>query len=125
LRKFMLGSVVVLGIGLILFSRSGYFALALPFAIIIGVGSLTPMAAAITIIQTEAASHMRGRVMSFTAMSVFGMLPLGSLLIGTVSQRIGAPLTMLCQGFIALLIAVVFYQLLIPKPVHQLLTEKQ
>src|ERR1700744_580429 len=51
LRKFLLGSIVVLGIGLILFSRTGYFALALPFAVIIGLGSLTPMATAITIFQ--------------------------------------------------------------------------
>jgi MFS family permease len=70
------------------------------------------MATAITIFQTEAASHMRGRVMSFAAMSVFGMLPLGSLLIGIISQKIGAPLTMLCQGILAILIAVLFSKLL-------------
>ena len=55
---------------------------------------------------------MRGRVMSYVAMAYFGMLPLGSLLIGTLSQRIGAPLTMLCQGILALLIAVLFGKLL-------------
>lgn len=112
LRKFLLRSVIVLGVGLMLFSRNRYFPLAVPFALVIGVGSLTPMAAAITIIQTEAASHMRGRAMSFAAMSIFGMLPLGSLMIGTISQKIGAPLTMLGQGILAILIAMVFGRLL-------------
>jgi MFS family permease len=125
LRKFLLRIIAVLGTGLILFSQTSYLPLNLPFALIIGVGSLTPMAAAITIIQTEAASHMRGRVMSFAAMSVFGMLPLGSLLIGNVSQIIGAPLTMLCQGIIAIIIVAVFYQLLFRKSNQHTLIEKQ
>jgi hypothetical protein len=41
-------------------------------------------------------------------MAYFGMLPLGSLLIGFISQKIGAPLTMLCQGILAVIITVVF-----------------
>lgn len=51
---------------------------------------------------------MRGRVMSYVAMAYFGMLPLGSLLIGALSQKIGAPNTILCEGVIALLIAAIF-----------------
>lgn len=101
-------SIATLGMGLILFSRTSYFALALPFAVILGLGSITPMSTSITIIQIEAAANMRGRVMSFVAMAYFGMIPLGSLLIGTISQKLGAPLTMLCQGIAALVIAVCF-----------------
>jgi len=111
LKPILIGSIVVLATGLILFSRVSYLPLALPFAMIIGLGSLTPMSTCITIIQMEAATHMRGRVMSYMAMSFFGVLPLGALLIGTVSQKIGAPLTMFCQGIVALIIAFVFFQL--------------
>lgn len=111
-RKILLISITVLGIGMISFSRMSQFAYALPFAVILGLGSITPMSTSITIIQMEAAPHMRGRVMSFIAMAFFGMLPLGSLLIGTVSQKIGAPLTMLGQGVAALCIAGVFFNLL-------------
>ncbi|MBB6498733.1 MFS transporter [Pedobacter cryoconitis] len=119
LRKFLLGSIVVLGIGLILFSRIAYFPVALPFAIIIGIGSITPMAASITVIQTEAAIHMRGRVMSYVAMAYFGMMPMGSLLIGSISQKIGAQLTMFCQGILAILIALLFGKLLYKKPIKE------
>jgi MFS family permease len=112
LRMVLLLSITILGAGLILFSRTGYFALALPCAVILGLGSITPMSTSITIIQMEAAAHMRGRVMSFVAMAYFGMLPLGSLLIGTLSQKLGAPLTMLCQGVTALIIAACFSRFL-------------
>jgi len=60
----------------------------------------------------EAASNMRGRVMSYVAMAYFGMLPFGSLLTGMVSQKISAPATMPCQGIIALIIAGVFYRII-------------
>jgi len=123
LRKFLLGSIAVLGVGLILFSRASYFPLSLPFAIIIGLGSITPMSASITIIQMEAATHMRGRVMSYVAMAYFGMLPLGSLLIGNISQKIGAPVTMLCQGILAILITALFSKLLYKSRSEQDITE--
>jgi MFS family permease len=116
LNFILLIGVVVLGVGLILFSRVSYFPIAMLFAVLIGFGSLMPMTACITIIQTEAAAHMRGRVMSYVAMAFFGMLPLGSLLIGTISQKITAPLTMLCQGIAALVIAASFSKYLGAKP---------
>jgi predicted membrane channel-forming protein YqfA (hemolysin III family) len=63
----------------------------------------------LTIIQLEADANMRGRVMSYVAMAYFGMLPLGSLLIGSVSQWIGAPNALLMQGILAFIIALLFY----------------
>ena len=55
---------------------------------------------------------MRGRVFSYVAMAMFGMLPLGSVLIGAISQQIGAPDTLLFQGITALIIAAVFSKFL-------------
>jgi MFS family permease len=116
LKIVLLMGSAILGTGLILFSRIIYFPVAMLFAILIGFGTLTPMTACITIIQMEAASHMRGRVMSYVAMAYFGMMPLGSLLIGTISQKISAPLTMLCQGIITLIIVGIFSKYLVRKP---------
>jgi len=113
LKIILLIGMLTLGAGLILFSRVSYFPLAMPFAVLIGFGSLMPTTASITIIQMEAASNMRGRVMSFVAMAYFGMLPLGSVLIGAISQKITAPTAMLCQGVAALVIAGVFSKFLI------------
>jgi hypothetical protein len=41
-------------------------------------------------------------------MAFFGMQPLGGLLVGTISQYIGAPNTILAEGIGALLIAIIF-----------------
>jgi predicted MFS family arabinose efflux permease len=112
LKMILLMSIAILGVGLIGFSLASNFYAAIPFAIITGFASLTPMTSSITIIQVEAASHMRGRVMSYVAMAYFGMLPFGSLLTGIVSQKISAQRTMLCQGIIALLIAAFFSKVL-------------
>ena len=113
LKSILMMAIVILGIGLTVFSRISNLPFAVPFAVLIGFGSLMPMTACITIIQMEAAANMRGRMMSYTAMAFFGMIPLGSLLVGFVSQKIGAPLTMLVQGIAALGIAVVFFRLII------------
>jgi hypothetical protein len=45
--------------------------------------------------------------MSYLLMAMTGMLPLGSLLTGAISQQIGAPYTLLCQGILALIIVAV------------------
>jgi MFS family permease len=112
LKMVLLTSILILGTGLIIFSRISNFSWAMPFAVLIGFGSLMPMTACITIIQVEAAPNMRGRVMSYVAMAYFGTLPLGSLLIGTISQKITVPITMLCQGVIALVVVAAFFKFL-------------
>jgi MFS family permease len=112
LNAILITSIIVLGIGLMCFSHISYFSVAMPFAVLIGFGSLAPMTVCITIIQMESAANMRGRVMSYVAMAYFGMLPLGSLLTGIISQKITAPLTMLLQGVTAVIIAIVFANIL-------------
>ena len=125
LRYISLIGIIILGIGLILFSRMTNFYISIPIAILVGFGSLMPMTACITTVQVEAAQNMRGRMMSYLAMGFFGMLPLGSLLVGFVSQKITAQLTMLCQGVIALIIAAIFYRIFSKEVINKKLTEQQ
>jgi MFS family permease len=115
LKNLLLMSTVVLGIGLIFFSHISYFPLAMLFAALSGFGSMTQNTICITIIQVEAEPNMRGRVMSYIALAYFGMLPVGSLLIGFISQKIGSPNMLLCQGIIALIIAGLFFKPLRPE----------
>jgi MFS family permease len=112
LKKILLLSTVILGLGLVLFSHIRYFPLAMVFAVLSGFGTMTQVTICITIVQMETVAKMRGRVMSYVALAYFGMLPLGSLLIGFISQKIGAPDMILCQGFIAFIIAGIFFKLL-------------
>ncbi|WP_344977504.1 MFS transporter [Compostibacter hankyongensis] len=112
LKKLLLISIIMLGVGLIAFSHTRNFTLALLFVMLPGFGTVAQNTISNIIVQSESAPHMRGRAISIMIMAMFGMLPLGSLLVGAVSQRIGAPNTLLCQGITGLAIAAVFYYLL-------------
>lgn len=112
LRKVLWVNTMLFGLGLALFSHTTYFPLAMLFVAIAGFGMMAQTTVTNTILQTTVAPAMRGRVISYFAMSLFGMQPLGSLLIGTVSQYIGAPDTLLAEGLIAFLIVVIFWHYL-------------
>jgi MFS family permease len=108
LKIVLLANSVIFGICLLLFSHASYFPLAMLFATLTGFGMMSQTTIAMTIIQVNSDKQMRGRVMSYVAMAYFGMLPIGSLLIGFISQQTGAPNAIFCQGIIALVIAAVF-----------------
>ncbi len=112
LRKVLAINTFVFGIGLVLFSYTTYYPLALMFAVIGAFGMMSQVTITNTLIQTSVAPAMRGRVVSLYAMSFFGMMPLGGLIVGAVSQRIGVENTVLAEGIIALLIAVLHVRFL-------------
>lgn len=112
LRRILAISTLVFGAGLVLFSHSTYYPVALVFAAISGFGMMSQITISNTLIQTTVDPAMRGRVISFYAMAFFGMQPLGGLLIGTLSQLIGTPDTVMIQGFITLLIGFLLFRFL-------------
>jgi MFS family permease len=112
LKIILLINLIVMGVGLMFFSHIVYFPLAMLFAIMAGFGGMSQTTICLTIIQVDTEAHMRGRMMSLLGMAFFGMVPLGSLIIGSVSQQLGAPNTILCQGGIAIIIAIVFSKFL-------------
>jgi MFS family permease len=112
LKLVLLVNTILLGVGLIAFSHTTYFPLAMIFAILSGFGAMSQGTICITIIQVNANAAMRGRVISYLAMAMFGMLPLGSLIIGALSQQIGAPGAMFVEGIMALVIACLFSKFL-------------
>jgi MFS family permease len=108
LRRILLISTLIFGVGLILFSHIANFWVASFFAVIMGFGMMAQVTVSNTIIQTTVAPEMRGRVISYFAMAFFGMLPLGALVIGGLSNLIGSPNTILAEGIAALIIFCVF-----------------
>lgn len=113
LRKILLLSTIVISIGLICFAFTTNFSLAMVFAALTGLGGVAQFTTCNIIIQSEAATQMRGRVLSILLTAVFGMLPLGSLIVGAVSEKIGAPNTLLIEGIAGVITAVVFYFVLL------------
>ena len=103
--KNILGvNTLLFGVGLILFSHMHSYPLALLCATLAGFGMMSQITISNTLIQTTVDPAMRGRMISLYAMAFFGMQPLGGLLIGLVSQKIGVQNTVLAQGIIALII---------------------
>ena len=108
LKFILLTNTVILGISLMLFSHIAVFALAMLCAALSGFGTMSQTTICNTIIQVESEARMRGRVMSYLVMAMFGMMPIGSLLTGAISQKIGADNTIFFQGIMAIVIALVF-----------------
>jgi MFS family permease len=108
LKKILFINLLLFGVALIIFSHMTNFPIALLFALLAGFGMMSQTTITNTIIQTNVSTEMRGRVLSYFVMAFAGMQPLGGLLIGTVSQYIGTPNTLLAQGIAAIVIALVF-----------------
>lgn len=112
LKIVLLVNTLIFGISLMLFSHISNFPLAMLFATVTGFGMMSLTTISNTIIQLKSDPKMRGRVMSYFALAFFGMMPLGSLLIGTISQQIGAPDMLLFQGITAIIIVLIFSRFL-------------
>jgi len=108
LKKILFINLLIFGAGLILFSHMNNLPIALFFIVLVGFGMMAQTTVSNTIIQTSVSKEMRGRVISYFAMAFFGMQPLGGLLIGTISQYIGAPDAILAEGIAAIAIAILF-----------------
>jgi MFS family permease len=108
-----LGRVIALapaafGVGLMLLASSRALPLSLAVLVVLGFTHLVQAAGSNTVLQTLADEDKRGRVMSFYALAVTGMAPLGSLLAGCLADHMGAPLTVLVGGPCCLLGSWVF-----------------
>lgn len=110
----LLTNAFLLGISLISFSLVDNLVVALGISLVAGFTALTQTTICLTIIQTRSAPDMRGRMISLFAMALFGMLPLGGLIIGWVSNQIGSSETVFIQGIISILIALTFFKKLKP-----------
>jgi MFS family permease len=104
-RKSVLGltrmlqvASALLGTGLILFGLSHWLWLSLILMVFVGFGMIQTASVTNTVVQSLVAEDKRARVMSYYTMAFFGSAPFGSLLAGTLAQRIGAPHTVMVTG---------------------------
>ncbi|MCX7012244.1 MAG: MFS transporter [Candidatus Sumerlaeota bacterium] len=114
------------GAGLILFSFSRSQALSLILLAVVGFGMMAQMISGNTLLQTISDDDKRGRVMSFYAMSLFGMSPLGSLLAGALDHLLGSPGAVLIGGVCCVLGASFFFSRLpkLNRTIHPILDAK-
>lgn len=101
---FLVGSIVVLGFFLIVFSQVRVFPLALATLVIAGAFQMFFLASTATILQLLVPDELRGRVMSLYMLDR-GFMPVGALFAGTTAHFIGAPFTVAVMGGIVIVLA--------------------
>lgn len=102
LGRVIMLATLLFGAGLIGFSRTSSIGLAAVLLAFVGAGFMMQLAATNTFLQTIVEERLRGRVMSFYTMAFFGTVPIGSLIGGTVAERVGAPATVMLSGVVCL-----------------------
>lgn len=90
-------------VALIIFSFSRSVAFSMFLMLFIGFSGMMTMASTNTLIQSVVSHEMRGRVISLYTMAFSSMSPFGSLLMGSLSSRIGARYTLLICASIFML----------------------
>jgi MFS family permease len=99
LGRVIVWATALFGMGLVGFASSRILWVSAILMVVTGFGFMVQMASSNTILQTIVEDNKRGRVMSFFMMAFLGTMPFGSLLAGSLSERIGAPHTLLISGF--------------------------
>ena len=102
------------GISLILFAFSTWFWLSVALLLPVGYFIMLQMASSNTLIQAMVPDALRGRAMAVYSMMFMGMAPIGSLLSGALSDRLGAPWTVAIGG-LASVFGAWWFSLQLPK----------
>ena len=100
----------VLGAGLLLFAYTPWYWAAVAFLVVGSFGMMAQATLNVTLLQTTVLPAMRGRAISLYVLVVTTALPLGSLVVGAVSQRVGVRATVLAEGGLALLIGLLYWR---------------
>ena len=104
-KGFLLfGSLLALGVMLVLFALSRSFPLSLALLVLVGAFQMTYMTTNQTVLQVSTPDEFRGRVMGIYMLNQ-GLLPLGSLFAGVVADLWSAPLAVTVMGAAVLLLS--------------------
>jgi len=101
LNRVVTITTFVFGAGLLLFAYTPWYGLALAFLVVAAFGMMAQTTISVTLLQTLVQPAMRGRVISLYVLVYTTMLPLGSVVVGAASQRVGVRPTVLAESLLA------------------------
>ena len=105
LGRALLLTLGLCALGTLVFSLTPWYLPSIPVIIIPSAGMASYYALCAAAIQCEAPDGLRGRLWALGVMS-FGLLPIGSLFLGGLSERIGAPSASLIGAVVCLVLMV-------------------
>jgi MFS family permease len=109
----LMGSVAAFGASLIAFACSRSFPLSLGILVIVGGSATMSMSTTNMMIQLRVPGEFRGRTMALYTMIAMGMMPLGSMVLGSIADFTGVPATLIGGG-IGCIIALLLVNLWVP-----------
>jgi MFS family permease len=101
LNKVLTVTTFIFGAGLLLFAYTPWVGLAIVFLVVAAFGMMAQTTINVTLLQTLVLPTMRGRVISLYVLMYTAALPLGSVIVGAVSQRTGVQPTVLAESLLA------------------------
>jgi MFS family permease len=101
--KLLTLGTVALPVLLLVWAATRWIPLSLAVLVGVGIGFMFVINMTNVLLQSHIPDHLRGRVMSVFTLGFFGMMPVGSLLMGAVAQGIGAPLTVAMGAAVCLI----------------------
>jgi MFS family permease len=102
------GAVLLMGAALMVFSSIHVLWIAVISVMVAGACSFQVGNGVSTLIQTVVPDHLRGRVIAVFAMSWMGMLPVGSLISGSIAEWIGPERLLMLSAIITIILALWF-----------------
>ncbi len=94
---------------IIIFASTHNFTASVIFLFLAGMGQILIMNLSNALVQTQVDENMRGRVMGIYTFFFFGLLPFGSLWIGTAAQLLGVRFAIYIAASITLVYAILIY----------------
>ena len=107
-RLLTLGSFVY-PVCLLAYSFTSTLPLALLALVVAGWGLISMLNLSNAFVQTLVPDHLRGRVASIYTLTLFGLMPIGALLAGSLADALGAPSTVRLTALAALGAAAIVY----------------
>jgi MFS family permease len=104
-RRNLLVGLVAFGSGVLGLAASRRLEVAIPLQALAGFGMIRYTATTNTLLQLLCDDRYRGRVMGFHTVMFLGTAPVGSLVLGALAERFGAPAAALFSGTVSLLAA--------------------
>ncbi|GGG49481.1 MFS transporter [Bizionia arctica] len=124
LNKILTINTFIFGVGLISFSLMDTLPIALTFLIIGSFGMMSIRTLTNTILQINVEEAFRGRVISDFLLVLASAIPLGSLMVSSISHYIGVQKMVFIEGCIAIIISIFYYIYLKKKRVKHIKINK-
>ncbi|HEY8757998.1 MAG TPA: MFS transporter, partial [Candidatus Limnocylindria bacterium] len=94
------------GVVLVLFAMQRTLLVSLPLLVLLGFSTMVFLGMANGLLQTRSPDHLRGRVMSVYTMVFMGLMPLGSMVMGSIGSVVGTGGGLLAGGVACTVVAI-------------------